>query len=301
MKIIRLFLNILLFGFVFCITTAASIGVYSAISYQSSDDYAIIEFPTNDENVSYVDSVLYWYDDISTNIVQTDEVDTKMRVADWFDWQWWKNSMKYVDMYFVDPVVDLFKPIILPISCIEEIRMYYGKDISDFEDYINRDTKSVTDFAAMSAMYFGVSVGFDESGVNKINSADLEENRNAFSLEVLMRDNDENGITDLFDVSGHYDYYYQLLYKLDKYNQVDENGTPVYEKYFNKFIFEDAAGRHIKSSVYSLYVIELVALFFAIFFVFQNPIALHRNEAGFTEFKAPIRGFGRKRKRKIED
>ena len=299
MKLIRLFLNTLLFLFVFCLTSIASVAVYSAISYQSDDEYALIQFPIKEDNVSYADSVVYWYDDISTNVPRTDEIDTKIRVADWFDWAWWKNNLKYVDIYFVDPLVDIVKPIILPISCIDEIRTYYGKDISDFEDYINKDVKSITDFTAMASMYFGVSVGFDNTtGITEINFDDLYENREVFELESLNHDLDGNGILDIYDVSSKYGYYYQLLYKLHKYNQLDKNGTPVYDKYYKKFIFEDAAGRHIKSSVYGLYTIELITLIFSIFFVCQNPIALSRNEDGVTEFRSPLRGFKRKKKNK---
>ena len=297
MKLIRFFLNILLFCFVFCISMLGSIAIYSVISYQSDDDYAVINFTLTEDDVNYADSVLYWYDDISTNVVKTTDLDTKLRVANWFNWGWWKDSMKYVDIYFVDPIVDIFKPVILPISSINEIKTYYDQDISDFAEYINRDTKSITDFTAMSATYFGVSVSFDDN-LEQINQADLDACKDVIKLENLTGDKDQNGITDLFDVADGYNYYYQLLYNLHKYNQVDENDVPVYEKYFNKFIFEDEAGRHLKTSVYGLYVIELIALAFAIFFIWQNPIRLKKNDDGTTEIAPPLRGIHFKRKKK---
>lgn len=296
MKIIRFLLNTLLFAFVLCLSMVGAIGVYSAISYQSTDDYAIIEFPIKEDNVSYLDSVMFWYDDIHNGLSVTDEVSTKMRVANWFDWQWWKTSMSNVDIYFVDPLVSIFKPIILPITCADEIRTYYDQDISNFIDYINRDTKSITDFTAMSATYFGVSVGFEDESMTSIKYSDLEKNKDVYTLNNLLGDRDQNGIKDLYDVASDYNYYYQLLFKLYKYNQTDQDGNLLYKKYYDKFIFEDEAGRHIKSSVYGLYVIEITALIFSCFFIWQNPITIRRTDDGSTEVAPPLRGFRRKHK-----
>lgn len=308
MKLIKFLLNCLLFVVVFAISMGASIGIYSAISYQSADDYALIHFASDETDVSYIDAPLYWTDNIKNGVSNINDANSKSRVANWFNWSWWKNSMSKVDQYFVNPIVAIVKPIILPITCADEIKTYYDRDISYFATDINKTATTAASFTTMASDYFHVNVNTVDG---RVDIPDLRAKAAAFKLTNLLSDNagtvdtktqlpKSNNVSDVYDVAGQYNYFYQIMFKLNKYNRTDDAGNKLYEKWYKKFIFEDEAGRHLKSSVYSLYTIELVALVFSLFFVWQNPITIRKNENGEAEVKPSLRWSHKRKKNKEE-
>lgn len=278
MKLIKWILNLLLLAISFCIISLCTFGIYSAVVYQSDDTSARISLVNKEDSVDYWDTWELMADDISVNVTNTQLPAPKLRVASWFSWSWWKTAGQAVDTYFVNPIVAIVKPIILPVDVADEIKNYYDKDITYFVDYINESEKSASDFHAMALVYFGVDIDITSS---QINEEQLIANKDAFTLANALGDKDGNGITDVFDIADDYNYFYQLLFKLYKYNQVREDGTKVYEKRFNKYIIITEDGDRILSTgVYGLYFLNYTNIILAILFVRANPISITRNEDG---------------------
>ena len=278
MKLIKWILNLLLLAISFCVISLCTFGIYSAVVYQSDDTSARISLINKEDSVDYWDTWELMADDIGVNVTNTELPSPKLRVASWFSWSWWKTAGQAIDTYFVNPIVAIAKPIILPVDVADEIKNYYDKDITDFVDYINATEKTASDFHAMALIYFSVDIDITSS---QINEEQLAANKDAFTLANTLSDKDGNGVQDVFDIADDYNYFYQLLFKLYKYNQTDDSGNKIYEKWFNKYIIITEGGDRILSTgVYGLYFLNYTNIILAILFVWANPISIQRNDDG---------------------
>ena len=278
MKLIKWILNLLLLAISFCVISLCTFGIYSAVVYQSDDTSARISLINKEDSVDYWDTWELMADDIGVNVTNTELPSPKLRVASWFSWSWWKTAGQAIDTYFVNPIVAIAKPIILPVDVADEIKNYYDKDITDFVDYINATEKTASDFHAMALIYFSVDIDITSS---QINEEQLAANKDAFTLANTLSDKDGNGAKDLFEFADVYTFFYQLLFKLYKYNQTDDSGNKIYEKWFNKYIIITEGGDRILSTgVYGLYFLNYTNIILAILFVWANPISIQRNDDG---------------------
>lgn len=245
----------------------------------------------NKKSVWIFDNYTYWVTDIKANVWIHDSnndgstdipsPNTKLRVSNWFSWGWWKNFAKYVDVG-VNAVVAVAKPIIMPGVCADELKTYYAKDISDFKTELGYDLgtdaakEKVSRFSVMSHKYFGVDYVSDDSATVELNHATAKK----YDLSrIISADADGNGKCDIFDVADDYNEFYQLLFKLYKYNMKDDSGIPVYHQYFVKFVTVDANGnRTLKASVYGLFFLQYINIILSIAFCWLNPIDVERDE-----------------------
>lgn len=294
MRIIKWFLNLLLLAISYCLISVCTFSVYSLVCLQADDRTARISIVDEPDRVSFFDSYSYWGTAISTEI-SNKLPDPKIRVANWFSWGWWKTAGGAVDTYVVNPVVAIIKPIILPINCADEIKEYYDKDITYYVSYIDKDPIT---FSKMAWTYFDAEIETNvEYGVHHIDTTQLAEYKNNFKLSnIVGQDKDGNGKQDVYDVADDFNYFYQLLYKLHKYNKTSEKyvteSNPegyIYYKWFHKFVRTaydehgveiDKTARTLSTGVYGLYFLSYINIILALIFLYLNPIEIARNEDG---------------------
>ena len=183
MKLIKWILNLLLLAISFCVISLCTFGIYSAVVYQSDDTSARISLINKEDSVDYWDTWELMADDIGVNVTNTELPSPKLRVASWFSWSWWKTAGQAIDTYFVNPIVAIAKPIILPVDVADEIKNYYDKDITDFVDYINATEKTASDFHAMALIYFSVDIDITSS---QINEEQLAANKDAEQARIKL-------------------------------------------------------------------------------------------------------------------
>lgn len=294
MRLTRLIVNILQLVFVYIILCVVTFGTYTLMAYQADDESARFTFTNQDDRVWMLDNYAYWGTDIGSSFVNTELPQPKLRVALWFDWDWWRNSMSYVDMYVVNPVVSAVKPVVTPISCADEIKTYYGKNIADFADYINYGNDTVTKFESFALTYYDIlieteNVVIDGNPRKIITQEELNKYANCFDLHTLVnQDMDNNGSKDIYDLADDYNYFYQLLYKLTRYNKTSEKyiseANPegyVYYRWYNKFVIETADGdRTLATAVYALYTLNFVNIILALVYCWANWVVVNENDDG---------------------
>jgi hypothetical protein len=351
MKLVKLILNALLFAITFCVVSAATFVTYNLVAIQTDDTSARINisdgYSENPDVLSYFDdrtkgsgiyetdwyaaenkksvwmfdNYAYWVNDIKANVwihdsngdgtVDVPSPNTKLRVSNWFSWKWWKTAGKYIDVG-VNAVVSVAKPILMPGVCADELKTYYGMDLSDFRTEIGYDVgtddakESVSRFSVMSHIYFGVDYVSDDSAMVDLN----HETAKKYDLaKLISSDVNENGKADIFDMADDYNEFYQILFKLYKYNMKDDSGVPIYHKYFVKFVTVDANGnRTLKASVYGLFFLQYINIILSLAFCWLNPIDVERDETtGSVQAKNSVfrrmrwKHKGRRRKGKHDD
>lgn len=298
MKLAKFVTNLIQFIFVFIGITIITFTTYTVVAFQADDSSARFSFVNKDDRVWMFDNYSYWGTDISNSVTSTTLPQPKLRVALWFDWSWWRTSMSNIDKYVVNPVTAAVKPVITPISCADEIKTYYGKDLSDFTEYVNSTNSTVTQFETLMLDYYGIVVETesvkDSAGntvAKKISHDELKrivDNYNVSLYRLVDQDLDENGSKDIYDVADDYNYYYQLMYKLTRYNATkdkyisEENPEGyVYYKWYKKFVIETAnGGRTLSTAVYALYTLNFVNILLAIMYCWLNPIGIAPSKDG---------------------
>lgn len=291
MRLAKLILNLLQLVFVYIIITAVTFSTYTFVAFQADDESARFTITNQDDRVWMLDNFSYWGSDIGSSFENTQLPQPKLRVSLWFSWSWWQTSMSKVDTYFVNPIVSVVKPVLTPITCADEIKIYYQKDLTDFSDYVNANYTRANEFVTLMHKYYGLqltAIGNPEDG-KYISDSDLAQASAVIDLYGMCDvDFDGNGHKDIFDLADDYNYFYQLLYKLNRYNRTSVNYITeenpegyVYYKWHKKFIIEQAdGGRSLSTAVYALYTLNYVNIILALAYAWANPIRLKRDDDG---------------------
>lgn len=299
-KIAKFVLNLIYTAFVFIFVSVLCVGVYSAVLYQTDDTSARIYFVEKDDSISYYDPLIYWGDDLSTDVPDTSIENTKLRVSNWFGWKWWKKAGGAVDQYFVDPSARVLSGIFTPLNSADKIKTYYNTDISDFttDFYSDSDAATRAKFNDMSAIYWDIDLsGASNDELQGKLEEIVAEDPDAYKLSE--NDEDGNGVADVYDISDNYSQFYSILYYTQKYNG---DNKEVYGKWFDKYVYKDSAGeRHIKTSVYSVYILYFIIIVLTLFYVWENPIDIKKNPEGATEVGHMFRRTHIKHKHKKND
>jgi hypothetical protein len=318
-KLAKFLLNLFYSVFVFAIILVLSAATFAGVVYQTTDTTAKISMRETDTNVTFYDPLLYWKDDLSNDLPDTSLKNTKLRVSNWFGWAWWKKAGGAVDQYFVDPTTKLFKGIFLPLTEANNIMQYHDADMSDFVYTLDEDDGSsdkgftIKKFEYASESYFGVDLTADTKADLAVELAQVcQDDPDAYNIEKLMTDNwnqkaemaESNGVLDIYEFADAYPLFYKTIYSLYKYN-----AKSYYNKWYNKYVYvvlddsgkykitqndvdlgkasaEDigrTCSRHLKASVYCTNVMWFLTIILTIFFVWENPIEVKRNDAGHTE------------------
>lgn len=278
MGVVKFIVYLLLTIVTLCVVCVAQVGVYSALTAQTKDEDARIYLVTdvNEDNVSYVDSFRFWGTDLKTNF----NFEPKYRVRNWLPWEWWKESMYYID-YPVDVVVGAAKPFILPMTQVNEMKNYYDPesnvDSMDYEYWASELVNNERFQEIEEKIDTKKGTGYTELAVN----------------DLLVRV--QNGDVSFHKWVDEYDIVYTEVFKLIKYNQLDENGQKVYANMYNKFIDENG---DIKTSVYVMYFQVYISIILTIYILTQIPLSFDVGEEG----EAKVKGsFFVRRKRKKKD
>lgn len=290
MKVLKFILNTIFLAVTFVVVSLGSVGVNALVALQTSDSYAQVTLnPTNPEKVSYFDPVIYWGEEIGTNVVKTDIADTKIRVGKWFNWDWWGKSMSKVDQYFVDPIVKIFKPIIMPLAMVDEINNYHDANLGDkyFINTINESNKNIGDFRTMSEEFFDIyytpHTDFDADG--KFIPTVIAEKTDTYLAKYRSFD----AVT-MAKLSKEHKTYYTMIFKLHKYSD------PMYEKWDVKWIKDD----RIKVGAYTSYTIFLISVVVSLYIVWQNPVTIKKTDSGSNEVTPMFRRIHIKRRPRKE-
>lgn len=264
MKVLRFFCNIILFIAVTIGISLTQIAVYDIIAAQSDDVKAIHIAAPTDDSVAYLDSYVFWVDDIKTNLAQ----EPKYRIRNWVGAEWWKNGMSWADTG-LDIIAGITKPILVPIAQVNAVRVFRGKNINDFNEYfVNIIYKDET--AYNNALYEQFVIFKDFVGENVPGEV-----KTTTGLPI-----EEYEYTGDYSIENptKYDYskwlvknkqLYNNTWKLNKYN------SEVYGQYFEKFLIEDeiSGERHIKPAAIVLYYQQTVSIILAALFVMKYPIS----------------------------
>jgi len=328
MKLISKFLNLLMMCILFCMSTVVEWSVYNLIALPAGQTSTIgitEEDKNNDgyaDNVTYFDTFTFLADDLSKSVTR----EPRFVIRSWFKWDWWQNGMRLADVA-LEAVVGATVPIFAPVYEIREIQFYYTGEqpvveticngqytvhglvkITDMEyDEFNTASENynaefvesfeatyhtqfayvelTSDSEVLGGRIYRIANGqvyVDAAGKNYIahwNTCGTAEN---FTSSEWKKENSK--------------FINELLY-INKYNDVDESGKNVYTKWVKKFMEDDTA-KTIKSSACSLYFQFYLAVILSIWFTYQNPIVIRRNEYGEDEVSGGFRRHVPKEKKK---
>jgi hypothetical protein len=278
MRLIKTILTLIVFLSTFFIVLGAQYVTSTIITapgtLPGSSDNAVERvhlFPDPDSSdITYSDALLFWSLDFSQSLQNASQMPS-YSIRGWFNWDFWRQNMLWADrLYSYGKAVII--PAVAPVYEIKELYVYYGRDIDD------------PTFAFLFNNKFGNNIVYTGTVEDYLagNYADLSREQYAFL--------------------------YNLESKLNKYNSVDEEGTPVYKHFVEKFInYEgDLDGEHKFTSVDAVSAFLFYQLFLAfilgVYFTYQNPIIIKRNDQGGNEVegkvlpKVPRFGFGKRKK-----
>lgn len=289
MKLLRLLCNFFLWVSLVIGISTVQVGLFNLTAIQSSDVEEIHMSSRDDDEIAYFDSYAFWFEDIKENLNQ----DPKYRIRNWADWSWWKNGMKWADTG-LDTVIAVFKPVVVPIAQVNNVRIYNESNINSL------DVKEIKD-----SLYYSYFNTQNDNWVQELNN-DLYE---MYMFDQILEGNQfyvdpeteiytfkyEDGVFSISDIklADYAKYYngshpfdisegedakaeyarwvnlnsdlYNINWKLQKYN------SETYDKYRVKFINDD---NHIKPAAVVLYYQQFVSLILATIFVIKYPIQL---------------------------
>ncbi len=312
----------------FIMATLVEFGVYNLIALPAgqTSTIGIVEKDSDGDGqidtVSYLDTFIFLGEDLKQSITR----EPRFFVRSWFKWDWWQNGMRWADVA-VEAVVGVVVPVIAPVYEIKEIQYYYTNNnpivgtIGDGEyivnglyvlnaTEINKITPSNPEYDPLFVETFedmhGTSFAYAEfsnpviidgisssvvtgGSIYKISNGKVEE------LTYWVRYGTSRNFTSN-EWKKENTTFTNTLMKINKYNSADANGNNVYTKWMYKFI--DIETRVIKSSACSLYFQFYLALILAIWFSYQNPIVIKRNEYGEDEVTGGFRHRETKKERR---
>jgi hypothetical protein len=233
--------------------------------------------PTQTQIV-YTDAITFWSIDIEQSLeMATDSPEYEIRA--WFEWEWWQDGMQWADVAY-SSVKAIVVPAVSPVYEIKEMYVYYGTTLEDFkiENPVTSDDFTKNLMIEKASMF----------GINSLRATDFE----AFV------------------------YTYNIQRKIDKYNSVGSDGQLVYKPFVEKFINytgdldgdrgEDYEFESVDALSAFLFYQIFLAIILALYFTYQNPIIIKRNNSGENEVegrflpRVPKIGFGKRDKKSKE-
>jgi len=280
MKLVKNILTLILFLTTFLIINVAQYFTMSLITMPGGDNVERVHlFPDiMSQEVTYSDAISFWIVDINESLINPGE-EPEYTIRGWFDYSIWYDNMRWAD-YLYSQGKAIVVPILAPVYEIKELYTYYGKDITDF--IITPEP--------------GKLLTIEQASKNT-----AIQNYSVYGIDVIKNVDRDN-----------YEYVHNLLLKIDKYNRVDENGLYVYRQFVNKFIIYngDLNGEYEFTNVNALSVFVYYQIFLAIilsmYFTYQNPIVIKRNENNENEVEGrilprlPKIGFGNRNKQRYQ-
>ena len=279
MRLIRFILTSLVFAVTFVTVLAAEYATLALITIPGGS--GVVErvhlFPDPENtDITYTDALTFWSTDVEQSLVLGNE-EPEYNIRGWVDSSWWYENTEWAD-YAWTQVKAVVVPIVAPVYEIKELYVYYGTELSDF-------------------LHTG-------------NNLTVEQMAENFAIQSVL----DNGLDRLgeYDRDG-YQYAYNLIRKIEKYNAVDESGVKVYRKYVEKFInytgdidgvrSEDFEFESVDALSAFLFYQLFLALVLSAYFTYQNPIVVNRNSAGENEVEGrifprmPRIGLGKRKKK----
>lgn len=279
MRLIKFILSSLVFLVTFVTVLAAEYATLALITIPGGS--GVVErvhlFPDpEDTDITYSDAIVFWSTDIQQSLVVEGE-EPEYNIRGWIDSPWWYENTEWAD-YAWTQVKAIVVPIAAPVYEIKELYVYYGTELSDF-------------------LHVGPNLTVEEMAEN-------------FAIESALA----NGLSRLgeYDRDG-YQYVYNIVRKIEKYNAVDENGEKVYRKFVEKFINYTGDLDGVRGVDYEFESVDalsaflfyqlFLALVLAAYFTYQNPIVVNKNSAGENEVEGrifprmPRIGFSKRKKK----
>lgn len=259
MNLIKSILTGIVFMVTFIIIMAAQYITLSIVTISGGDESIerIHLFPEENYKVTYSDAVGFWGTSVSQSMDQG-EMGPEYAIRGWIDREFWYNNMAWADFLWTQAKA-VIVPVVVPVYEIRQMYTYYGAEIEDF--IIEPESGSL--------------LTGDEIAKNSAIETSL-----IYGLDVLNRDD--------------YQYVYNIMRRIEKYNRTDLEGTEYYREFVEKFInYEgdldnDFEVISVNSIAVFLFYQLFVALILALYFTYQNPISVQRNDMNENEVQGRI-------------
>lgn len=294
MRLIKFILTSITFIITFAIVLFAQYATLAVIALPGTlpgsttnivDRVHLVPDITDRTQINYSDSLGFWSVDIQRSLEMASEK-PDYDIRGWIDQSWWYENTEWADIAW-SSVKAVIVPAVSPVYEIKEMYVYYGTSLQDFEGQFNYTENGVINFV----LYDGGNI----------------ENPTPSTIQAQLQKikNEQQGFT-----RNHYQFAYNLLRKIEKYN------SPVYTTFVEKFInyTGDLTGARgvdyefvsVKGLSAFLFHQIFLAFVLSIYFVYQNPIVVNKNQYGENEVegrffpKLPKIGFGKRPKKKEE-
>lgn len=305
MKLISKFLNLMMWVVSFCIATIAEMGVWDLVALPSGTQ-GMITLDPNSESVSYFDTFKFWGADLKSSVTR----EPRYAVRGWFGSpEWWQKGTKWADKA-VECVVGAVVPVVAPTYEINEMSKYCDYAGSGYSfvqaggEYENsKFTETVywnskTDYSGDLSDFGGLMESIIQNLDNK--TVDLwkvgSEKPLVKGISVSTANNPTSPVAglDMGDQSSRQ--LYNALCKVAKYNSEEYVGWM--RKFYTtdtdssgkvSFVLGSDGKAEMKGSVVGLYFQFYMALIFAFFFVYENPIVVERQGDGSNSVSGGMR------------
>jgi hypothetical protein len=251
MKLLKLILTAILFTVTFVIILAAEYATLYALSFPVRNETERVHlFECEGSAVCYADSIGFWTTDFEAS---TRMPEPKFVIRSWFSWQWWQNGMKWADRTY-SYVTEFVAPVIAPIYVANDMQLHYGIDPTPENIAMIISQKTGKNYqVTLDRVEYAFSVR-DSGYVFMTRNEWLKEYNDVYNVEIMIA----------------------------KYNQVDTNGNPVFEKYIVKFFDEDG---NFKAVGMLLFYQIFLAVILSLYFTYQNPVIINRNASNENEIE----------------
>lgn len=286
-RLTRFILMAILFITTFFIVSAAEYATFRMVTAPGGDNIQVervhLTCAEDMTEVCYSDSFDFW----GTNFEGLEY--TPYRIRSWTKWQWWQNSMAWADKT-VNFVEEGVTTIFFPIAQVKELQKFYGYD----------------DITIWAKDYYNVpdELSSEPGDVNYVGNFPEYNN-----IMAAITDR-ETG----YQITGskeawfkQYNDVYNTELKIEKYNEVDAEGIPIYQDFAEKFLVLDTTTgeyTNIKATAAILFYQIFLAIILSGWFVYQSPIGMKRNannemevEGRFLPRLPKFSGLKRKQKR----
>ena len=202
------------------------------------------------ENVCYADAPAFW----STNIGSVDNMaEPKLIVRSWFKWQWWQTGMRWAD-WTLTYISEVATPIVAPIYVANDMHLHYGVEPT-----------------AENIAYI-ISVKEDIT---------YERAKKIVDDAFYARDGGYTIMTES-EWKKEYKVVYNTELLIQKYNA---NEGALFARFNSKFFDENGEFKAVGTLLF--YQIILAAIL-AVYFTYQLPIVIERNENNETQLKSKL-------------
>jgi len=245
MKLLKAILTLILFSVTFIIIIAAEYSTLYLLSFPAKEDVERVHLlDCEGSSVCYADSVGFWTTDFDAT---TNMTEPKFMIRSWFAWRWWQHGMKWADHTYTY-ITEFVTPIIAPIYVANDMYLHYGVEPNAENIALILSKKTNKNYQLLlDRVQYALNVRANDY-VFMTETEWLKEYNDIYNVELLI----------------------------EKYNQINpETGEPLFAPYVLKFY--DSSGNFRAVGMLLFYQIFL-ALILSVYFTYQNPIVINRNE-----------------------